>query len=459
MSAAHDVPADLIAKYDRPGPRYTSYPTAPEWKELDATRAEQAIARLAGGDRPISVYVHVPFCERMCLFCGCNVIAQRNHDKVPGYLEAVRREIALVRALSGPKAAVQLHLGGGTPTFLTPGELTGLAEAVWAAFPPAPGAEVGLEIDPMVTTREHLVAARAVGFNRLSMGVQDFQDDVQAKVERFQPDARSTAVFHLGRELGFASINIDLMYGLPGQTPEHLRHSARRVVELGADRVAVFGYAHVPWMKPHQKKLEKHGIPTAGERWQMFNAARNVLIDAGYQAIGMDHFARPRDELAVAWHERRLNRNFQGYTVLAPTDLVAFGVTAISDVGGAFLQNVKRLSSYRAAIAEGRLAVERGHLLTDEDRLRRDLIIEIMCNLRVRFSELDRRHGVDCRAHFARELERLEVFVADGLVVRDADGFEVSERGRAFLRNIAMTFDAYLAARANDDRPRFSRTV
>jgi oxygen-independent coproporphyrinogen III oxidase len=291
------------------------------------------------------------------------------------------------------------------------------------------------------------------------MGVQDFQDDVQEVTDRKQPDRKSAEIFELGRELGFGSINVDLMYGLPMQTPQHLAHSARRCVELGADRVAVFGYAHVPWMKPHQKKLEQHGIPTATERWQMFNAARSALMSAGYQAIGFDHFAKPGDELATAFKERRLNRNFQGYTVLEPTHLVGLGVSAISDAGGAFLQNAHRLSDYYKAVEAQSFATEKGRVLDTEDLLRRAVIIDLMCNLYVDFDAVQRRFGIDFERHFDKELASLMDLESDGLVIRRPRSLEITERGRVFTRNAAMPFDAYLSKAGVDGKPRYSRTV
>jgi oxygen-independent coproporphyrinogen-3 oxidase len=458
-STAHDVSFELLQKYDRPGPRYTSYPTAPEWQDAGQDVAIAQYERMADDLRPVSIYVHVPFCERMCLFCGCNVIVAKSHEKIPRYLDCIKREINEVRALTGPKTVCQLHFGGGTPTFLTPDELEMIGQSIWSAFDRAEEAEIGIEVDPMVTTRAHLEAARAVGFNRLSMGVQDFQDDVQQVTDRKQPDARSAGIFEFGRELGFESINVDLMYGLPAQTPDHLAHSARRCVDLGADRVAVFGYAHVPWMKPHQKKLEPFGIPGAEQRWQMFNAARSTLLDAGYKAIGMDHFAKPTDELALAAGKRRLNRNFQGYTVLEPTSLIGLGVSSISDAADGFLQNAKRLSSYYSAIEAGAFATEKAKVLDAEDKLRRDVIIEIMCNLYVDYAAIGKRHGIDFAKHFAAEIDGVARFVEDGLVVMQDGSFEVTERGRVFLRNIAMTFDAYLGKKQEGDSPRFSRTV
>ncbi|OGQ81078.1 MAG: oxygen-independent coproporphyrinogen III oxidase [Deltaproteobacteria bacterium RIFOXYA12_FULL_58_15] len=456
----HEIPRELIAKYDRPGPRYTSYPTAPEWTDFTAEDAAAAIEAARTDPRAISIYVHIPFCEQMCTFCGCNMVASKKRDRVPRYLTALKREIELVRGLTGPKKTIQLHFGGGTPTYLLPTELSDLVGVIWDAFPPADGVEAGIEIDPMVTTREHLAAAVDVGFRRLSMGVQDFGDDVQALVERNQPDSKSTEIFNVARELGFSSINIDLMYGLPGQTPAHLAHSAKRVFELGADRVAVFGYAHVPWLKPQQRKLEQHGIPGGDARWEMFNAARVALLDAGYQAIGMDHFAKQGDELAQAWRDRRLNRNFQGYTVLAPTHVLGLGVTAISDMGGAYVQNAKRLSTYQEKIEAGVLAAERGRRLSEDDLLRRQVINEIMCNLRVDYSAVEEAFSIEFAEYFAGPLAELDGFVADGLVNRRPEGLEVTERGRVFVRNVAMLFDAYLGKDSGvADKPRFSRTV
>ncbi|MBI5511105.1 MAG: oxygen-independent coproporphyrinogen III oxidase [Deltaproteobacteria bacterium] len=459
LPQSHDVPHDLIARYDRPGPRYTSYPTAPEWIDLTHDDATAALSRVAADPRPISLYVHLPFCERMCLFCGCNVVVLKSRDKVARYLAALTREIALVQSIVGDKKLVQLHLGGGTPTFFTPDELERLGAAIFAAFPPLPDAEIGVEVDPMVTTRAHLTRLRGLGWNRLSMGVQDFQDDVQEVTDRRQPDQKSAAIFTLGRELGFHSINVDLMYGLPKQTAAHLAHSARRCIELGADRIAVFGYAHVPWMKPHQKKLEAHGIPTAEDRWRMFNAARSTLMSAGYQAIGFDHFAKATDELARAFGARKLNRNFQGYTVLEPTHLIGLGLSAISDAGGAFLQNAKKLPDYYRAIEAGRFATEKGRVLTHEDHLRRTVIIELMCNLYLDFAMVEKRFGIEFGAHFANELSALAPLIADGLVVQTPHSLEITERGRVFARNVAMPFDAYLARAGAADKPRFSRTV
>ncbi len=458
-ASQYAVPHELIARYDRPGPRYTSYPTAPEWGEVTAADARAALERVAADPRPVSLYFHLPFCEHMCLFCGCHVVVARNHTKIPRYLEAIAREIALVREIVGPKKVVQLHFGGGTPTFLSPDQLRHLGEQIWQAFSPTDDAELSVEVDPVVTRREHFEALRSVGFNRVSMGVQDFDDEIQRRTERIQPESLTCELFGTARALGFTSINLDLMYGLPGQTSANLVRSAKRVVELGADRIALFGYAHVPWMKPHQKKLETYGIPEAPERWEMFNAARVTLLEAGYQAIGFDHFARPEDELARAGQKRRLNRNFQGYTVLEPTHVLALGLSAIADAGGSYLQNAKKLADYYAAIEAGELPVEKGMRLSAEDHLRRRVITDLMCNLYVDFDAIDERFGIAFEEHFAGALAQMAPLVADGLVVRHPRALEITERGRVFMRNVAMPFDEYLGKARQSDAPRFSRTV
>jgi len=456
--SSHEVPLDLIARYDRPGPRYTSYPTAPEWQHLPLELARAALERVAADARPVSIYVHLPFCERMCLFCGCNVVVARSQDKFTRYLEALLREIRATAAIVGKKPLVQLHFGGGTPTTFAPEQLRTIGQAILKEFAPARDAELGVEIDPVVTTPDHFRVLRELGFNRVSMGVQDFADDVQEITDRRQPDAKTSEVFAQAREHGFTSINLDLMYGLPGQTPAHLTHSAKRAIELGADRVAIFGYAHVPWMKPHQKKMEKLGVPVAADRWAMFNAARVTLLESGYRAIGMDHFAKPTDELAVAGQKRRLTRNFQGYTVLAPTNLLGFGLTAISDAGGSYIQNNSRLPHYYQSIENGELAFDKGIVLTAEDELRRAVITSIMCNLYVDFAEIERQFAVDFRAHFAEALATIAPMLGDELVVMHPNALEVTERGRVFVRNAAMAFDAYLN-KAEPGVRRFSRTV
>ena len=437
------LPWEIARRYSMPVPRYTSYPPAPAWQPADAGAADAAYDQAARKGDPVSLYVHIPFCERMCLYCGCNVIVAKKYDRVARYLDALERELELVAGRLGHRELVQLHFGGGTPTFLSPADLERIITAIFKRFPPAAHAELGIEVDPVVTTREHLATVRRLGLNRLSMGVQDFDDEVQEIVQRRQPAAISRRTVALGRELGFASINLDLMYGLPGQTTGHLERSAAVCLELGPDRIALFGYAHVPHMKPHQKKLEAYPIPTPEARWAMFNAARAVLQQGGYQPIGMDHFAKPNDELAVAARDGRLQRNFQGYTVLAPTDLVGIGVSAISDVGGSFLQNSHTLPEYLAAIEAGRFATERSLTLSSEDSLRRRVIIDIMCNLRLNYADVQQRFGIDFQTHFADALAQLGPLQADGLCEVHDDELVVTEPGRPLVRMVALAFDAY----------------
>jgi oxygen-independent coproporphyrinogen III oxidase len=434
---------DLVRRYDRPVPRYTSYPTVPVWREAGSDAMERALANLPSGGA-LSVYVHLPFCDRMCLYCGCNVVVAKSDAPLVRYLATLAREIEMAAAASGPHDLAQLHYGGGTPTMLSPAQLEALTGSITSRFRPTAEAEMSIEIDPMTTTREHLEALRRVGFNRLSLGVQDFDDHVQRLIERNQTAAVTREVYAWAREVGFTCINMDLMYGLPGQTPEGLASSCEAAAELGADRIALFAYAHVPGMKPHQRRLEQYGLPTARARWEMAAAGREVLQRRGYVFIGMDHFARQGDELVRARAAGALYRNFQGYTIRRATHLLGLGASAISDVGGSFIQSTKRLSEYHEAIAANRFPVERGHRRTRDDELRRAAIIAVMCDLRVDAKELGGLFGIDFDAYFAHELGRLAPLESDGLVRRTESGFEVTELGRGFLRNIACIFDAYL---------------
>ncbi len=447
-----------IHRYDRQAPRYTSYPPATAWQALGDAEVRAALGRVAAQERPVSLYVHVPFCERMCLFCGCNTTVRKSREGLPRYLDAVVRELGMARELAGPRACVQTHFGGGTPTFLSAEELTRVGRALFAAFPPAPAAELSVEVHPLVTREEQLAALRALGFTRLSMGVQDFNGEVQRLVERDQSEEVTVRTFETARRQGFKSINMDLMYGLPGQSAETLAYSARRVAELGADRIAVFGYAHVPWMKPHQRKLNQYELPDTDLRWRMAQAAREVLLARGYVSIGFDHYARPDDELAVAARTRRLSRNFQGYTVLGEIDLIGLGVSAISDAGGAYFQSAKRLSTYLGAIEADRFAVDKGLVLSRDDKMRRFVIMGIMCNLTADYGEFEARFGEPFARVFARELAEAQRLADDGVVDLGAERLEVTERGRPFLRNVAVLFDAY-AASGSDAEPRGSRTV
>lgn len=455
--------ASLIERYDRPGPRYTSYPTAVEFHP--GFTAEDYNGRLRAAatlrDQPLSLYLHVPFCESRCAYCGCAVIATRKKDVAATYLEYLEREIAMAAAaLGGRRTVVQYHWGGGTPTYLTPDQIARLDGIVQRHFDVTGDAERAIEIDPRVTTREQIVLLRRLGFNRLSFGVQDFNKAVQNAIQRHQSEAETRHLYRTARDEGFDSINFDLVYGLPRQSVSSFERTLASVVDMLPDRIAVYSYAHVPWLRPNQKAIDPIDLPNANEKRRLLATAIESFTGAGYESIGMDHFALPDDDLAVAARERRLHRNFMGYTTRPAPDSIALGVSAISDVAGAFAQNHKSLARYYEAIDGGRLPIERGYALSQDDKLRRFVIAELMCNFRLDNAQLRERFGVDMSDYFRSEIEQLcepDGPVGDRLLDVSPEALTVTQRGRLFVRNICMTFDRYLAAHEN--RPTFSRTI
>ncbi|NTX12447.1 oxygen-independent coproporphyrinogen III oxidase [Myxococcus sp. CA056] len=444
---------ELLSRYDVSGPRYTSYPTAPEWRQDFGPEALEARLRSAGtrdSAEPLSLYVHLPFCHSLCWYCGCNVVISRDTSAADRYLDHLVMELDLVTARLGARRSLsQIHWGGGTPTFLTEPQLERLWTELTRRFVPLPDAEVAIEVHPSVTTPGQLTLLRSLGFNRLSMGLQDFDPRVQEVTNRLQTPERTRALLEHARALGFTGVNFDLIYGLPYQAPEGWARTLETVLEMRPDRLAVYSFAFMPDVLKHQKRMPAEALPTAPVKLELFRSAYAAFVGAGYQAIGMDHFAVPEDELARALSERRLGRNFQGYTVKAASDVVALGSTGISDVGGAYAQNVRPLPAYYERVSRGRLATERGLLLTEDDRKRRAVITQLMCNAWVDLGE-------DGVRDFAPELERLRRFEEDGLVVRSGTQLELTALGRLFVRNVAMVFDARLA---RAERPRFSRTV
>jgi oxygen-independent coproporphyrinogen-3 oxidase len=452
---------ELLARYDRPGPRYTSYPTAPQFHEgfADADYRQRLAAAARRVDEPLSMYVHIPFCEARCTYCGCNVVISPRHGPEDAYLASLERELDLLAASLAPRRTLnQLHWGGGTPTYLTPSQCERLFRAITVRFPLDKGSEVALEIDPCVTSMEHLETLRRLGFNRISMGLQDPNPLVQEAVRRVQPLELTREHVVEARRLGFASVNVDLIYGLPHQTEESFRSSVREVIaSLEPDRVACFSYAHVPWIKPHQRQLEGLPLPGGFAKMRLFVAATEEMLGAGYRWVGFDHFARPGDELARAMDDGRLHRNFMGYTVMPASDQVGVGVTAIGDVAGAYAANHRRLSTHQRELAAGRLPIERGIARTADDELRGAVIRRIICTLRLDHEWVAARFGVDSRERFADAFAELEPMVADGLVELDDVGLRVTPLGRVFLRNVCMPFDAYLKQPA--ERPVYSRTV
>jgi oxygen-independent coproporphyrinogen-3 oxidase len=455
------VTAELLARYDRPGPRYTSYPTAVEFHDNFGPDEEAAALDRANAhpDEPLSLYFHIPFCESMCTFCGCSVVIRRDHEAAAPYLERLVREIELVAShLPDRRKVIQLHWGGGTPNFLSEKRMGELFDTITKHFTLLPDAEVALEIDPRTASPSQIDFLRGLGFNRVSMGIQDFTPEVQQAVNRIQPESMTRAIFDRARERGFESINADLIYGLPYQTEATFQKTLDAVVDMGPDRVAVFSFAYVPWLKPHQRKIEPTTMPATEAKFGLFIRALETFGAAGYQQIGMDHFAKPGDELTRALERRKVGRNFQGYTVKETGDLIGFGMTAIGDVQGSYSQNVKELGEYFEAIDAGRLATQRGILLTDEDKARRFVITALMCNFAVSPSEVNERFHLDFRTHFAPELAELAALVSEGMVEDQGDLIEVTPLGRLFIRNVAMPFDRYLR-RKNPDKPVFSRTV
>jgi oxygen-independent coproporphyrinogen III oxidase len=456
------VTAERLARFDRPGPRYTSYPTAVEFHDgFTPQRYLQKLDEAAlQPDAPLSLYVHLPFCAERCSFCGCNVIITRKRGVAATYLDGLEREIDLVAARLGRRNRVsQLHWGGGTPTYLSVDEMARLWEAIATRFAVEPGAEVAIEVDPRVTSPSQVALLQRLGFNRVSMGVQDFDPRVQDAIHRYQTFEQTRDLHELLRGAGTESINFDFVYGLPQQTPLSFRRTIERAVELRPDRVAVYSYAFVPWIKAHQKQIHLEDLPPREVKLELFGIAFELFTAAGYVQIGMDHFALPTDALARAARERTLHRNFMGYTTHPAQDSIGFGVSAIGELGGAFAQNTKKLTRYEEALAQGLPPVERGFERSRDDVIRRDVIQSLMCNFHLDVRAIERAHGIDFASYFAPSLEELdEGPVAHGFVVRDADAIDVTEAGRLFVRNVCMAFDAYLK-RHEGDGPRFSRTV
>ncbi len=453
-----DLPGGLLEKYNRPGPRYTSYPPAPFWTDtFDPEEFYQACRRAESAGTPISLYVHIPFCESLCLFCACNVAIRKDHRVAEPYLKALRQEMAsLAGVVSRERPVVQLHWGGGTPTYLSPGQMEDLFDDLQTRFRLAADPELGVEVDPRVTTAEHLKTLRRLGFNRLSLGIQDFDPQVQQIVHRIQSFEQTQQIVQHARELGFASVNVDLMYGLPLQTVAGFSATLDRVLELAPDRIALFSYAHVPWLKKQQGSFA-HLLPPDREKFGIFRRAIERLLGAGYVYIGMDHFARPDDELARAQKQRTLHRNFQGYSTRAGADLYGLGASAISHVGDVYVQNERNVERYQQSVERTGRALIRGYRLSADDRIRGTVISRLLCHAVVSKAEIEQEFGIAFDRYFARELEALRELEQDGLVACSAEEISITPRGRIFMRNVAMVFDRYLQAEAA--QPRFSRTL
>lgn len=462
MPDTPEITSELLARYDVPGPRYTSYPTAVEFGDaVGPGTYEEALSRAdERADDPLSIYLHLPFCEHRCLFCGCHVIVTPHHERAMPYLDLLRAEIDIVAGrLPRRRNVSQIHLGGGTPTYFSPEQLTGVLRHLLSYFKPRPDAELALEADPRVTTEEHIDALAEQGFNRISFGVQDFTEVVQKAVEREQTVEQTERLVARARSRGFGGVNVDLIYGLPHQTPESFGESVDEVIRLRPDRTAVYSFAFVPWMRAHMKHLE-HALPDRDTKYALFAQARERFLAAGYEAVGMDHFALADDELIRARHEGRLRRNFQGYTVVPAPDVVGLGISAIGDISDCFVQNVKKLSDYRRVIGEGTLPTERGVCRTRDDTIRRRVIETLMCNGVIPVPRIEAEFGIAFADYFAEDLALLQEHVESGLVTVGDDRIEATPLGNVFVRNLAMCFDRYLRDTQDDEsKPRFSRTV
>lgn len=455
-----DVPHELLSRYDQPGPRYTSYPTAPVWSsEFGPEDHRDSLVRANEQDGAgMSLYVHLPFCRSMCFYCGCSVIISRDPKSGDRYVEEVLKEAALARTiLSANRPVVQHHWGGGTPTFLQPEQIERLFRGLLSIYPHTDDAEISIEVDPRVTTVRQLEVLRECGFNRISMGVQDFDAEVQEAINRIQSYELTRDLVVASRELGFASVNLDMVYGLPHQTPKKFAASIEQVLSLRPDRLACYGYAHVPWLKKHQEVISVEDLPRGADKLDLYLLSLNAFQDAGYEAIGMDHFALPEDGLVKAANAGQLHRNFMGYATHKAEDMLSFGVTSISEIAGAFAQNVKQLNQYREHLNAGRLPVERGMRRSSEDEQRRAIILDLMCRFRLDYAD----HGgaESFCERYQTALQALAPFEQDGLIELDAKGIRVTPLGRLFVRNVAMPFDAYLEQLRSAKKPMFSRTV
>ncbi len=454
------VPHSLLEKHNKPGPRYTSYPTVPAWTtSFGEEDYRTALEELAGQrENELSVYLHLPFCAKHCHYCGCNSVISGEKDAVNRYLDRVERELEMITAIIGTnRRVVQLHWGGGTPNFLKNAQINRAFTLLKQAFTIDANGEISIEVDPRIGTPEQASFLRGLGFNRISLGVQDFAAEVQTAIGRIQPRERTLNLYNACRAAGFEGVNLDLVYGLPAQTRDSFTDTLQSVLDLAPDRVACFSYAHVPWVRPVQNQVDTTKLPTPFEKFDLFQLAIDMFDQKGYDWIGIDHFARREDELAVAQRDRRLHRNFMGYTTRPAPHMLAVGMSGIGEVAGCFAQNDAQLESYLSAVDKGQLPIVRGHRLTADDLLRRKAIIHLMCNLELPFALTREEYGAGVDTLLADELKRLRAYEAEGFLIFGAEGLQVTDLGRFFVRNLCMELDAYLDHQS--DRPLFSKTI
>ncbi len=462
VNFGNTIDFEVLKKFNQQGPRYTSYPTAPLFSKSftgeDYTR-EIVETNQVIGNQPLSLYFHFPFCEKLCYLCACNMRVTRDRTLISQYNDYLKKEIDLIRPMvSNKRRVAQLHWGGGTPSYLYPDEIRDIGGYIQSRFDFEDNVEASVEIDPRGLTREHMEALREIGFNRTSFGVQDFNLKVQETINRVQSEEITRQTVTWARELGFQSINLDLIYGLPFQTVDSFADTLARVIDISPNRLAVFNYAYVPWLKKNQTAMPEDALPSPDERLAILQMTIETLIAAGYEYIGMDHFAKPTDELAVAQKNHTLYRNFQGYSTRAGCDVYAFGLSAISQFENIYAQNIKTFDEYYARIDSGKAATNVGYRMTPDDHIRKETIMQMMCNLEIDKRRVEDMFGIVFDDYFVADILKLAPFTAEGLVENNAEKISVTRSGILILRNVAMCFDAYLESMMKD-RPVFSKTV
>ncbi|MDR0579283.1 MAG: oxygen-independent coproporphyrinogen III oxidase [Campylobacteraceae bacterium] len=451
---------EQFVKYSKPGPRYTSYPTAPEFNDSFGLKEYEEILKNQNKNKKLSLYVHMPFCRSACYFCGCSVVYTSKEEKKERYIEYLKKELAILsRFLDTSREVLQLHFGGGTPTFFDALQLEDIIKTIWKTFPNcAKDAEISCEIDPRFFTEEQMRVLKQGGFNRISFGVQDFNLKVQEEIHRIQPFEMTENAVYIARKAGIDSINMDLIYGLPYQSLETFKDTLQKSLKLDIDRYAIFNYAHVPWMKKTMRKFDETTLPCPKEKLLIMRHTIDFLESNGYVMIGMDHFAKPKDELFLAIEKGELHRNFQGYTTKGGADLIGIGLTSIGEGDRYYAQNFREMSAYEKAIDDERLPVMRGLILNDDDVIRKAVIMEMMSNCKLNISNIQERFHIDFFSYFKDEVKALQSFIDEGVVTFDKDFLHVSKTGTLLIRNICMPFDAYLKIVPEELR-RFSKTV
>ena len=449
-----------FVKYSKPGPRYTSYPTAPEFSETFTQDDLKEYYKNQSENRPLSLYIHMPFCRSACYFCGCNTIFTSKEDKKTRYIEYLKKELNILKNhLNTKRVVTQMHFGGGTPTYFSPSQLEEVITAVKEIFPNfASDAEVSCEVDPRYFTVEHMNVLKAGGCNRLSFGVQDLDEEVQKTIHRIQPFELTQNVIKIAREAGIHSVNTDLIYGLPYQTRESFKKTLEKMITLNTDRFAVFNYAHVPWLMKTMRKFDETTFPKPQEKLEMLKDTIDFFTSNGYKMVGMDHFAKPEDELFKAIEKGELHRNFQGYTTKGGADLIGIGLTSIGNGVDYYAQNFKELEPWENAIDNGDLPVFKGYRLSDDDQLRQFVIMELMSNFSLNIKRVEEEFNINFKEYFDDALKALKEFEDADLIKVFEDKIEVSQTGTMLIRNICMPFDAYLN-KIPEDKRRFSKTI